>query len=69
MSVCFPLKMDVTGDTPDSHYETRANSHGAIRDEKADAESKIDIILRDFKNIDMVLGLNVSSRYYLARKL
>lgn len=38
-------------------------------DEKAHTGGKIDILLRDFENIDTVLGLHISNRYYLARKL
>jgi len=36
--------------------------------EKINAEGKIDMVLKDFKNIDKILGLNISSRYFLARK-
>jgi len=38
-------------------------------DEETDTESKIDILYRDFANIDALLGLQISNRYYLARKL
>ena len=37
-------------------------------DENIDVDSRIDILCRDFKNIDKILGLNLSSRYFLARK-
>jgi uncharacterized protein (UPF0335 family) len=33
------------------------------------AESRLELICRDFENIDAVLGLQVSNRYYLARKI
>ena len=34
-----------------------------------DVDSKIDLLCRDFENIDTILGLKISNRYYLARKL
>ncbi len=34
-----------------------------------DINQKLEILLRDFENIDKVLGLTVSNRYYLAKKI
>jgi len=37
--------------------------------EDMDVDSRIDLLRRDFENIDTILGLQVSNRYYLARKI
>ncbi|MCE5328890.1 glycosyltransferase family 4 protein [bacterium] len=37
--------------------------------EETNTEGRIDILLKDFENIDLILGLQISNRYYLARKL
>ena len=36
--------------------------------EEMDVDGKIELLCRDFENIDTILGLQVSNRYYLARK-
>ena len=38
-------------------------------EEKAGIEDKAGLIRRDFENIDKLLGLQFTSRYFLARKL
>jgi glycosyltransferase involved in cell wall biosynthesis len=38
-------------------------------EEKAGIEDKIDLISKDFDNIDKLIGLQFTSRYFLARKL
>ena len=37
--------------------------------EDMDVDSRIDMLCRDFENIDSILGLHLSNRYYLARKI
>ncbi|MDD5659103.1 MAG: glycosyltransferase family 4 protein [Actinomycetota bacterium] len=37
--------------------------------QETDIEGKADIIIKDFENIDSILGLRISSRYYMAKKL
>ena len=34
-----------------------------------DIDQKLEVLLRDFENIDKVMGLTVSNKYYLAKKL
>ena len=36
--------------------------------EDMDVDGKLELLCRDFENIDTVLGLQISNRYYLARK-
>lgn len=34
-----------------------------------DIDQKLEVLLRDFENIDRIIGLSVSNRYYLAKKV
>lgn len=34
-----------------------------------DLDQRLDVLLRDFENIDRIMGLTVSNKYYLAKKL
>ncbi|GAG66730.1 unnamed protein product, partial [marine sediment metagenome] len=35
---------------------------------KIDMDQKLEVLLRDFENIDRIMGLTVSNKYYLAKK-
>ncbi|MCX6347684.1 MAG: hypothetical protein NTZ89_07125 [Actinobacteria bacterium] len=37
--------------------------------EEMDVDGRVELLCRDFENIDTVLGLQISNRYYLARKI
>ena len=64
------LEISKLGCDIDALKETCQKESGKKRKTKKDKiDERLDALLKDFENIDRIMGLTVSNKYFLARKI